>query len=573
MPSSLSDSNELGITKHAKHGGCAVKVNTAPYVNPTKESQSSLLKRFVRSNRWTPPWCRQQQGREFRYNSGIVLLSAFASAVAAANLYYTYPVLNKAADDFGVSYEKAALIPQLLQGGYGLGILFLCPLGDVFRLRPLIITLTLATTCTWLGLCLSSNFELFTTLSFLTGFVTVSPQILLPLIGTLAPPAQRATAVSLVLAGMMMGLAVPRVVAGIVTQYTPWRYIYWVALGLQCILVALMWLFFPDYPRPDPNNTQTFSRKYMNILGSIIRMMVTQPTLAYGCLVTFLVNAVQASFWTTLTAHLAGPPFHFGPLHIGLFSMIGIGTTILIPVYAHFVIERFAPWFSTINGLLLTIVTVALDCYTENVLKIGGPILQALGVDFGVQLGSVAYRAAVYKELPANRANVIFTACAFIGQLVGTSIGNTVYARSGWSNVGIFHIAFVLVTMVVIFLRGPKEKGWFGWTGGAGLRLENGGSKQKEEGSESDDNSAKDLHVHEGAGSDWLQFDELQGAYEDCVVSGGGIRHLGRIIKEVLSDLIWQARPNVEARSQVVNAAMVGGLQDKEQKRAIRVTV
>ncbi|KAK0665468.1 putative transporter [Cercophora samala] len=488
MPHSLSDNSE------PKQDGYAIEVKTAPSVSTsttTSQPQPSIFKRFITSSLWTPSWCRQQPDREFGYTPGIVLLSAFASAVAAANLYYTYPVLNKAADDFGISYERAALIPQLLQGGYGIGILFLCPLGDVFRLRPLILTLTLATTCTWLGLCLTNSFEVFTTLSFFTGFVTVSPQLLIPLIGTLAPPERRATAVSLVLAGMMMGLAVPRVVAGIVTQYTPWRNIYWVALGLQCILVALMWLFFPDYPRPDPTNTQTFSRKYINILASIIRMTFKEPILAYGCLVTFLVNAVQASFWTTLTAHLAGPPFHFGPLNIGLFSMIGVGTTVLIPVYAHFVIERFAPYFATINGLLLTIVTVALDCYTGDVLKIGGPILQAFGVDFGVQLGSVAYRAAVYKELPANRASVIFTACAFIGQLVGTSVGNTVYARGGWSNVGIFHIAFALVTMVVIFLRGPKEKGWFGWTGGAGLRLENAGGKQKEEGSESDENSTK----------------------------------------------------------------------------------
>ncbi|KAK0747382.1 major facilitator superfamily domain-containing protein [Apiosordaria backusii] len=489
MSQYLSDSSELSVTEDTKQDEHVVEAKAVPSVDIPTKSRPSILKRFVRRSRWTPPWCRQQPGREFGYNPSIVLLSAFASAVAAANLYYTYPVLNKAADDFGISYERAALIPQLLQGGYGIGILFLCPLGDVFRLRPLILTLTVATTCTWLGLCLASNFEVFTTLSFFTGFVTVSPQLLLPLIGTLAPPERRATAVSLVLAGMMMGLALPRVVAGIVTQYTPWRNIYWAALGLQCILVALMWLFLPDYPRPDPDNTQTFSRKYFNILGSIIRMTLTEPILAYGCLVTFLVNAVQASFWTTLTAHLAGQPFNFGPLNIGLFSMIGIGTTILIPVYAHFVIERFAPYFATTNGLLLTIVTVAVDCFTGDVLGIGGPILQAFGVDFGVQLGSVAYRAAVYKELPANRANVIFTACAFIGQLVGTSVGNTVYARGGWSNVGMFHIAFSLVTMMVIYLRGPREKRWFGWTGGPGLRLENGGAEKKDESSETEKNS------------------------------------------------------------------------------------
>ncbi|GAB1315543.1 hypothetical protein MFIFM68171_05753 [Madurella fahalii] len=210
-----------------------------------------------------------------------------------------------------------------------------------------------------------------------------------------------------------------------------------------------MWFCFLDYPRADPGNTE-YLRKYIRIMGSIIRMAATEPILAFGCLVTLLTNAVLSSFWTTLTAHLAASPRNFGPLQIGLFSIIAIGTSSLIPVYSYLVIERFATYFASTIDLVYGIASIALDVYAGDVLGIGGPILQALGVDLGLQIASVAYRAAVYKSLPANRANAIFTACAFIGQLVGTSVGNTLYAKVGWAWVGNFHIAAAAATLVLV---------------------------------------------------------------------------------------------------------------------------
>ncbi|EAQ88431.1 hypothetical protein CHGG_05050 [Chaetomium globosum CBS 148.51] len=370
----------------------------------------------------------------------------------------------------GVSYERVSLIPQLLQAGYGGGILLLCPLGDVFRLRPMILTLLTITTVAWAGLCLTDNFQVFTALSFLTGFVTVSPQLLLPLVGTIMAPDRQATAVSIVLAGGMMGLAVPRVITGIITQYTDWRTIYRVALGLQVLLVAAMWLFFPDYPllryeqdaSPESNpyqdhqEDQPWFRTYTCVLLDIIRMVFTKPILAHGCAVTFLTNAVLTAFWTTLTAHLAAAPRNFGPLYL--------------------VIENFATYIAAVAGMVPGIVAVALDAYAgERIgVGVGGAIIQAVGVDFGIHVASIAYRAAVYRELPATKANVTFTFSAFIGQLVGTSVGNVVYARGGWAQVGTLNIALSAGATVIVLSRGPKEKGWFGWTGGANPGLKDG---------------------------------------------------------------------------------------------------
>lgn len=77
-------------------------------------------------------------------------------------------------------------------------------------------------------------------------------------------------------------------------------------------------------------------------------------------------------------------------------------------------------------------------------------------------------------------------------------------------------------------------------------------------------------HVHEGAGTEWLRFDELQGAYERTVVAGGGLWNLAQTVKEFVRALF---RPATEAKCLLVNPAVVGGLRDTERRRPIRVVI
>ncbi|KAK3941338.1 Metallo-dependent phosphatase-like protein [Diplogelasinospora grovesii] len=77
-------------------------------------------------------------------------------------------------------------------------------------------------------------------------------------------------------------------------------------------------------------------------------------------------------------------------------------------------------------------------------------------------------------------------------------------------------------------------------------------------------------HVHEGAGTEWLQFDELQDAYERTVLAGGGIWNLARTVMEILRTFF---RPAAEAKCLLVNAAVVGGLRDDERRRPIKVVI
>ena len=277
-----------------------------------------------------------------------------------------------------------------------------------------------------IGLCITDRFDVFSAISFLTAVSTVTPQIMLPLVGDLAPPHRRATNLSIVGSGNLFGILLARILSGIVTQYTSWRNIYWLALGLQYLIFILLWLFMPDYPR---TNTDV---SYFHILWSLFLMIRKHAVLAQASLISFSVSACFTSFWTTLTFLLSGPPFHYTTLVIGLFALAGIVAIALGPFYARLFINAFTPNVSVIIGLFVDLVGVCVGTYTGT-FTVAGPIIQTLCLDAGMQITQIANRIAIYAVEPhgRNRLNTVFMLFTFFGQLTGTSAGNSLYAKGG----------------------------------------------------------------------------------------------------------------------------------------------
>lgn len=401
---------------------------------------------------------------------------------------------------FDVSHERVALIPTVMQAGYAVGLVFLCPLGDLVRRRPFVLLLVWLTGTAWLGLCLTSHFGVFVALSFVTSVTTVTPvcqsmdvysmpisihgclcpcqcllthahkQVMLPLVGDLAPAHRRATALSVVVSGLLLGLLIARVLSGIIAQYSAWRNVYWMSFGLQYLIVVLLWLFMPDYPQTNTDIT------YARILWSVVELAVTTPLLAQACLVGFFIAATFTSFWTTLTFLLAGPPFAYSTVAIGAFAWAGIVPMAAGPVYSRFVTDRFAPYFSVVLGLLVCLVGIATGTYVvvgvgASSSAVAGPIIQAVLLDFGQQVAQVANRAAIYAVAPRarNRVNTAYMLAVFCGQLTGTALGSKLFARGGWLWSGSASVACILLALAVCLVRGPRETRWLGWRGGFAL--------------------------------------------------------------------------------------------------------
>ncbi|KAF2111858.1 major facilitator superfamily domain-containing protein, partial [Lophiotrema nucula] len=390
--------------------------------------QKSIWRRAWEIVTWTPPRCRWDAEKPPQFSMALNVLFAFAGGFTVANLYYSHPILNILAADFGVKYEEVAQIPTVMQAGYAAGLLFLCPLGDLLPRRPFVVGLVLFTATLWLGLCLTNNLAVFTAISFIVAITTVTPQLMLPLVGDLAPPHRRAAALSIVVSGLMLGILIARVLSGTMTNFLTWRAVYWLSLGLQYTIFVMLWLFMPDYPSTNPTGLN-----YFQLLFSIVKMLGRHPVLVQACLAGLFTSMTFTSFWTTLTFLLAGSPYHYSPLAIGLFGLIGIAGMLFGPLYARLVTDRFVPHLSVLLGLSCCVLGICLGTYIGT-FNISGPILQAALLDFGMQTAQIANRSSIYAIEPKRRngVNTAFMVATFCGQLVGTAAGNHIYARGGW---------------------------------------------------------------------------------------------------------------------------------------------
>ena len=174
---------------------------------------------------------------------------------------------------------------------YATGLLTISTLGDLLPRRPLVLVLINISAALTIGLAVTSNLIVFEVLSFFIGVFSVTPQILMPLAADLAPPERRASALSIVLAGLLFGVLIARVLAGVVAQFVSWRVVYYISIAVQyAVLVSIYWLL-PDYPAKNKGTT------YFGILWSMAKFCVTEPLLMQAALINLPSSACFSNFW------------------------------------------------------------------------------------------------------------------------------------------------------------------------------------------------------------------------------------------------------------------------------------
>ena len=131
-----------------------VKNHDASAISPDDEKSPTAVptthwQKIIDTITYTPPWCRWDPEKPPKFSIWHNILFAFAGAFTVGNLYYNHPILNVLARDFDVPYVTVSRIPTLMQAGYATGLLFICPLGDLLRRRPLTLVLIAFTATMW----------------------------------------------------------------------------------------------------------------------------------------------------------------------------------------------------------------------------------------------------------------------------------------------------------------------------------------------------------------------------------------------------------------------------------------
>ncbi|OAP56023.1 hypothetical protein AYL99_10175 [Fonsecaea erecta] len=422
---------------------------------------------------WIPSWCCWDIDNPPALTMRLNILYACAAGFTSANLYYSYPILHILAKDFNTSQAGVASIPALAQAGDATGLLLILPLADFLPRRTFTITLLALSMAFWIGLCVTTDLTVFLVLTYLSALFTGTTQIMLPLVAELSHPEKRAFNISIVSAGPTLAILLARILSGIVANYTSWRNVYWLALGLQSSVLFVLWLFMPDYPAINPTSVKKILKTYPKILWTILAMYWKHAVLVQAALLSYCTFFCVSSFWTTLTFLLSEAPYRYSTTIIGLFGLVGAATMILGPLYSTFIVKPLGqPLFSVIVGKCVSLIGIVVGTFAGRH-HVAGPIVQALLLDAGLMIVQISNRMAIHPCEPrgGNRINTAFVSVLYLGQLSGTKAGNLMYEKhGGWLASGGLSIGVIGFSYVIALLRGPHETGWIGWSGGWRLK-------------------------------------------------------------------------------------------------------
>ncbi|KZP09100.1 MFS superfamily [Athelia psychrophila] len=415
-----------------------------------------------------PKRLRYNPEKPFHFGTLMNISFGFASTFIVANLYYCQPILIDLADSFHVSYGEVSKsrIPTLIQAGYATGTLLISPLGDLVRRRQLILLLVIISTLFTIGLAVTTNFKVFEAFSYLVGVATVVPLILLPLAADLAPPERRASAISIVLSGLLLGILIARVLGGVIANFTSWRVIYYMSIGVQAFVLGGAYLIIPDYPAKNEGLT------YFKIITSMAKLAVTEPKLIQAALINLASSACFTNFWVTLTFLLGGAPYYYSTLDIGLFGLLG-ALGVLVAPFIGKLIDRLVPWYAALAAIFFGLVFQAVQIGAGGI-NIAAVIIACFGLDVFRQMQQVSLTTSVYTLSTDARArlNAVLILSLFIGQVMGTSVGTQVFVKYGWRASAAVSMAWFGFQLFMLFLRGPhvKRYTWFGYEGGLEAR-------------------------------------------------------------------------------------------------------
>jgi predicted MFS family arabinose efflux permease len=391
---------------------------------------------------------RGTEVRESHLSSGTVWLMATASGITVANIYYNQPLLSVFSGYFHVEAWKSGLVATAAQVGYGLGLLFFVPLGDLLERRRLIVFLINACAVCLVAAALAPNLPFLIFAQLLVGLSAISAQILIPLVAEMARPEERGRLIGAIMSGILCGILLGRVVAGFISDLFGWRTVYFAAAISMLVLGLILRSRLP-HRRP------VVSMSYGRLMHSMLELARTQPALWSASLISALSFAGFSAFWTTLSFFLADR-FHLGASEAGLFGIIGL------------IGAAGAPWAGTLSDrkgfgftITLSLVLTALSFVLMGVWgTIIGLIVGVLLMDLGVQSIQVAAQASVISLLPEarSRLNTLYMVARFGGGAAGSAMGALAWSTAKWPGVCGFCLGLTLVSFVFLFRRPQRQE-------------------------------------------------------------------------------------------------------------------
>lgn len=358
-----------------------------------------------------------------------VTLFAIACGMAVASVYYAQPLLDAIADDFGIDHGTAGVVGGVTQVGYALGLILLVPLGDVVHRSRLVVTLWSSSVVALIIVGTASSVAVLLAGMALLGALAVVIQVIVAFAASLAEPDRRGRTVGAVSSGVVIGILLSRILAGVITDLASWRAVYFTSAVLTSIVGVVLLRVLPRHDRRAPA-----SITYARLLRSLLSMYCGEPILRTRATLAMLIFATFNVLWTSLVLPLSAPPTSLPHGTIGLFGLVGASGA-LAAARAGRLADRGRGQAVTGAALALMMVCwlpIGFLRHSLLVLVVGLVLLDA-----AVQAVHVTNQSIIYTIGLDARSRLVAAYMVFysIGSAAGSIASTATYAWAGWTGV------------------------------------------------------------------------------------------------------------------------------------------
>lgn len=305
-------------------------------------------------------------GVKFRpFHVRVMVIGALAMLVDGFDLGVLSWVLPKLSDDFGVPRTSLAWVLSMQQVGMVLGAYFIAPIADQIGRRRLLMLCLAAVSASCFITIFTNSVLALALCRLLTGmFASAVIANMVALASELAPARQRATMVTIVLAGSMPGALLGSAMQGFLLEPYGWHIAFWIGTAMPLLLLPAMFLFLPESPKflaarnPDDPRLQAIVAALMpegepvtiapavraprarsvTLVKELFRPGLALPTVLLWLSFVSSFGFISAAMWKTTVFHdVIG--LNWG--QVGMTTAIGTGFGAIGMVTIGMMIDRF----------------------------------------------------------------------------------------------------------------------------------------------------------------------------------------------------------------------------------------
>ena len=352
------------------------------------------------------------------------MLLAAACGLIVANIYYAQPLIGPISQSLGLALQAAGLIVTMSQIGYGAGLMFIVPLGDLIENRRLVLASVTLSAVALAAAAFAPSAAVFLVCAGAIGLGSVAVQILVPLAAHLAPDATRGRVVGMVSSGLMIGIMLARPVSSFIAAQSSWRAVFVASAAMMVALAAVL-------SRALPVRAPDTRMSYGALIASMAHLTAATPILRRRAFYQACLFFAFSLFWTTTPLLLAGPHYRLTQNGIALFALAGVSGAIAAPIAGRLADRGLS---QPATGAAIALVMAALLTPGSS-LALALLVAAAVAIDFGVQANLVLGFRAIFALAPdaRGRLNGVYLASLFAAGAVGSAAGAWAYARGGWT--------------------------------------------------------------------------------------------------------------------------------------------